>query len=461
MPLTLLLLLLLLLLCSSTGLPMQLPDFLWQSVNIIAAAEQPLLRLPLCAAVRLIKAVVRVCTHVDCANALGIKWSWAADTLQQLLNFAVAAGLVRALPLGTTAEAFLLYKDGSSMAGSSSSCRMRYVEAVIPDIITCATSLLCFAESKLHDKKENIPGCTAAEKEELQEICHHFTNQPVVAEVALQLLASRCMLVSYQLQAVQQQRLQQQQSQLLPQPGKRMRGDLLLLSNPQPRLIWLLPADAFLRADAAVMGVDSSSSSSSEVGMFSVDAMADMVLLLQLQLLALKAYGRSHNSSAAASLLTLSGPALQLLAELLLLAAVHWQQLYHSLTGWQQLLLNLPKAELTEARDGQLASAQMLLVYTLRLLQLQVEQLWNDGQWQPQMQLLQQGSGKVLLQGLTLFVHCSSLDSELRNIEENKSWTLSAIMSMLAELVSVECQHLQASYRQQRPRQHAVTISEV
>jgi hypothetical protein len=259
------------------------------------------------------------------------------------------------------------------------------------------------------------------------------------------------MLMHRQLQAVQQQ------SQLLPQLGKRMRGDLLLLSDPRPRLLPLLPADAFLAADAAVLRIavsSSSSSSSSEVSMFSVDEMRDMVLLLHLQLLAFKMYGRSDSSSGfvAASRLTLSGSALQLTAELLLLAAVHWQQLYHGLTGRQQLLLNLPEAELpapdvgslSEARNGKLASVQLLLVYTLKLLQLQVQQLWSNGQWQPQMQLLQQAGGVVLLQGLTLAVDCAGLDSELRQPDNHgPSLSLSAMLSVVAELVKGECRHLQ------------------
>jgi hypothetical protein len=338
-------------LCSFAGLPIRLPDFLWQSVNIIAAAEQPLLRLPLCAAVRLIRVLVLVFTHVDCETAYGIKWSWAADALQQLLNCAVAAGLMQALPLGTAAKASQLCQGGSSIVGgSNSSSRERYAAAMSKDIIMCATSLLSHAEVRLSIMGEDVSECTVTERELLQEICHDFTHQPVAAEVVLQLLASRSMLMHQQLQAVQQQR-QQQQLQLSPRLGKRMRGDLLLLSDPQPRLAPLLPAVAFLAAYAAVgrIGSSSSSSSSSENSLFSVEGMCEMVLLLHMQLLALKIHGRSDNKSVAASLLTLSGPALQLTAELLLLAAVHWQQLYHDLTGRQQQLLNLPDAEVPRA----------------------------------------------------------------------------------------------------------------
>jgi hypothetical protein len=83
-------------------------------------------------------------------------------------------------------------------------------------------------------------------------------------------------------------------------------------------------------------------------------------------------------------------------------------------------------------------------VYTATLLQLQVQQLWNDGQWQPQMQLLQQGGGKVLLQGLTLAVHCAGLDSELREAYQRAGLSLSAMLSMLVELASGEGQHYAA-----------------
>jgi hypothetical protein len=298
--------------------------------------------------------------------------------------------------------------------------------------------------------KEDISQSTATEQELLQEICHHFTHQPVVAEVALQLLASRCMLMHRQLQAVQQQ--QQQQWQLSPQLGKRMRGDLLLLSDPQPRVAPLLPADAFVRADAEVLQIGSSSSS--EASLFSLDGMCEMVLLLHMQLLAFKLHGRSDTKGVASSRLTLSGPALQLTAELLLSAAVHWQQLYHNLTGRQQLLLNLPAAEVPPAesrgivklRNNTLASAQTLLAYTAKLLQLQVQQLWNDGQWQPQMQLLQQGGGEVLLQGLTLAVHCAGLDSEMREACLRAGLSLSAMMSMLVECASGEGQHPHCRY---------------
>jgi hypothetical protein len=443
------------------GLPIQLPEFLWRRVTLTAAAKQLLLCLPLCAVARLIRAIVRVVTHVDCADAIGVKWSWAADVVQQLLNYAVAAGLMRALPSGTTAKALKLFNGDSSIvsaSSSSSSRRFQDADGLSRDIISSTTSLICFAESRLREKRDNIQHFTAAEKELLQEICHHFTHQPVVAELVLQLLAARCVPMHAMLQALQLQP-QQRQRQLRLQLGKRMRGDLLLLSDPRKRLAALLPADAFLAGDAAVLQLSSNGSCGEDaVSMCSVDEIGVMVFMLHVQLLHVKVYGSSNNSSGSveASRMTLSGPSLQLTAELLLLAAVHWQQLYQDLTGQQQQLLNKQEEDLTaaevralhEPRSDKLASVQTLLVYCVQLLQLQVQLLWRSGQWQPQMLLLQQWGGQVLLQGLTLAVHCSGLDSELRKPDEPGGVrTMSGVLSMLAELVTGESCIVQSLYK--------------
>jgi hypothetical protein len=60
------------------------------------------------------------------------------------------------------------------------------------------------------------------------------------------------------------------------------------------------------------------------------------------------------------------------------------------------------------------------------------------------MQLLQQGGGEVLLQGLTLAVECAGLDSELRQDDKRgPSFSLSKMLSVVAELVKGECQLVQ------------------
>jgi hypothetical protein len=222
-----------------------------------------------------------------------------------------------------------------------------------------------------------------------------------------------------------------------------MRRDLLLLSDPKQRLSELLPGDAFLASDAGLQ--DGSSSSSGEVSKLMVQEMSGMLCLQHLMLLHASVYGSSDDcSSADACRLALSRPALQLTAELLLLAAAHWQQLYHSLTGRQQWLLNKQKAQLARdekvglkvLRSGKLAAAQDLLVFSMQLLRKQVTLLWGSGQWQPQMQLLQQGSGEVLLQGLILAVHCCGLDVQLCQHEAFES--MSEMLSMLADYVTGE-----------------------
>ncbi|WIA20379.1 hypothetical protein OEZ85_004801 [Tetradesmus obliquus] len=62
----------------------------------------------------------------------------------------------------------------------------------------------------------------------------------------------------------------------------------------------------------------------------------------------------------------------------------------------------------------ELSAALDLVTWSYRLLRTQMRLLWRLGQWQPQMQLLQHGGGQMLLQGLSLAVHCGSLDVLLR-----------------------------------------------
>jgi hypothetical protein len=207
---------------------------------------------------------------------------------------------------------------------------------------------------------------------------------------------------------------------LLPQLGKGMRGDQLLLSNPQQRLVALLPEDLFITADAAYMVANGFIDK--EVCMFDAQQMCGMVHVLHLVLTAAAAdsSSRSISASARACLMLLSGPALQLTSELLLLAAVHWQQLYYSLTEQQRRLLAAQKAELLpdeavqvkQIREQQV-SARWLQGGTVHVLGKLMHQLWSKGQWQQVSQLLQDGGGQVLLQGLTLTVHGGSLDAQL------------------------------------------------
>jgi hypothetical protein len=73
-----------------------------------------------------------------------------------------------------------------------------------------------------------------------------FITHEAVAEITLQLLASSCVLIRTQQQ-------QQQQGLLSRQLGKRMRGDLLLLPDPQLQLSHLLPSRLFLSEDIDIV----------------------------------------------------------------------------------------------------------------------------------------------------------------------------------------------------------------
>jgi hypothetical protein len=244
-----------------------------------------------------------------------------------------------------------------------------------------------------------------------------FLASPAVTEVMLRLLASRCLLLHMLL--VQQQKQQQQGQVLIRQLGKRMRGDLLLLADPRDRLLPLLPSDQFLAADAAALAAADSSS----------DVPYSVILCLT-------ALGVGISNSAVSSRNNprLAAAVLQLSSQLLPIAAAHWQLIYHSLSQQQQQFLSNEAADLDRDRlaelqscEQQLRPAQQVFKRCLELLQAQLSTLWRNGQWQPQMQLLQQGGGEVLLQGLTLAhhhhhltlaVHCSSLHCRMQNLDD-------------------------------------------
>ncbi|WIA32490.1 hypothetical protein OEZ86_003308 [Tetradesmus obliquus] len=57
------------------GLPLQLPAFLLQSVNLLAAAGQPVVCSPLRTAMRVVEAFIRALTHEHCVAALGFNSS--------------------------------------------------------------------------------------------------------------------------------------------------------------------------------------------------------------------------------------------------------------------------------------------------------------------------------------------------------------------------------------------------
>jgi flagellar motor protein MotB len=163
--------------------------------------------------------------------------AWAADLLQQMLSCAVAAGLMRSLSGGggDQAAAAAAHATSASSSSSSGAALDSSAQAMCSSISITASTLFCPTAPLWGNK-----AATATEQYAV------FAAHPAVAEVALQLLATRCVVI-HKMQV--QHQGQQQQQQLLQQLGKRMRGDLLLLSDPQPRLAVLLPGAAMQTAE--------------------------------------------------------------------------------------------------------------------------------------------------------------------------------------------------------------------
>jgi hypothetical protein len=342
----------------------------------------------------------------------GINWSWAAELLQQLLNCAVAAGLLPALPGGSASAAAVAIRQrysssssssraggvtgSSSSDGGNSSC----LKVIARDIVNVASSLI---ES-------------AVMVSLVKGVCGTFTREPAVAEMTLHLLALRCCQIN------QQQEEQQDQvpmCQLSEQLGRCMRGDLLLLPDPaeQRLLQQLLPAEAVLDK---LISLEPGSDDDDDLEERCIELLSSVQSMATVLLLHMDSPNWQLRSP------VLSAAALQLSAELLLRAAAHWQRQYMLLPKAQRALFQSDVATLTseqvreveQARQQHLAHSEMPLVACCRMLHHQLHQLWATGQWQQQVQLLQQGVGQVLLQGLTLAAHCGSLDPKLDNMEE-------------------------------------------
>uniref|UniRef100_A0A383VGC9 Uncharacterized protein n=1 Tax=Tetradesmus obliquus TaxID=3088 RepID=A0A383VGC9_TETOB len=282
---------------------------------------------------------------------------------------------------------------GSSSSGSSSSSSYgsrsgglsdALAKQMCGDIMVASKDLITLA--LLMVKMDTFMGGSCRK-------CHSFLANPAVPAFALQLLATRCLLLHEQ--HMEHLRLPQQEWLRAWRLGRRMRRDLLLL--PSPQVEQLLPGDAFVAAANA-------SGSTADIKS-AVAETAHLVESLDVSV------SSSSNSSSSSSSPVLSAAALRLSVHLLLRAAALWQKHYHSLTEQQQALLKLGGAavngaareELKQARH-KMSSAENLLLRCNQLLHKQMRLLWRSGQWQPQMQLLPQLGGHVLLQGLSLAV---------------------------------------------------------
>jgi hypothetical protein len=202
-----------------------------------------------------------------------------------------------------------------------------------------------------------------------------------------------------------------------------MRGDLLLLPDPRQQLSQLLPSEIFLSETVDyVSQVDGT-------GLSVPDQQYQIMLMGALEMVTVlmrnvSAYFPNFCSSRVFPAV-LSAAALQLSGQVLLLAAVEWMRQYHSLSDEQQQLLQTPQlgsgGEAEVQARSKLMLADDLMCMSCQLLQQQLQQLWSRGHWQPSLQLLQQGGGEVLLLGLTLAVHCGSLDRQLWNSRDGLS----------------------------------------
>jgi hypothetical protein len=367
----------------------------------------------------LVRAVISINAHPRCVSALGISWQWGEHALQQLLRCAVTARLMLPLPGGcmpAAAAAFkavwseqILSSSSSSSSGSSTG------SASVADAARLICASVTASAGCLFEAAQRQDNAAKDGDEEMQE---SFAAQPVVAEVALQLLASRCLLLHKPLAQWQQQ----QRGMMSRQQGRHMKRDVLLLlpSDLQQQLAQLLPAEAMIDVIAAnpIAGrtLDDMPAGEQDV----LEGVSSFVSVLHLHVTSIA----ESESDGSISSPALSAAALQLSAVLLLLAAAEWQRRWCALTAQQQQLLKADTAALDEAAANevrelrqQLAPVCVLLTRSVHLLQQQTRVLWNDGQWQPPLQLLQQGGGEVLLQGLTLAVHRVSLDCAQRDFK--------------------------------------------
>jgi hypothetical protein len=204
-----------------------------------------------------------------------------------------------------------------------------------------------------------------------------------------------------------------------------MRGELLLLPDPQQRLAELMPADQ--------LAIESYNE------LWNGQAF-NLLKLLELHLAGLLHSNPTRDGTACDSIAfdssssrgtgsnswpAVSSAALQLSSQLLLQAAASWQQMYFQLSPKQQALLAADSAELSQAdrsiaelADQSLAQETRLLCMCACLLETNLEVLRYRRLRQLQLLLLQQqGCGQVLMQGMTLAAHCGRLHRGLQLLQ--------------------------------------------
>jgi hypothetical protein len=379
---------------AAVGLPEQLPTFLQQAVGAMRAAQLPLLGLAMGAAVRVASNTLQLLLHRNCTADEDVSWAWAASMLQQMVLYVQAAGLMDAQSASASASSCSGHTGSSS---SSSRVGGKSAHSCCTDVIAAGLGMVRRGSFLVHEKgkSQQLASCR-----QLGSLRREFTASPIAVKFLLHLLASRCLLLHQHLQQ------QQQHGTTMRRLGRHSAVHLLPLLDPRQKLAQLLPGDAFLAADAAKVGTGPYGSS---------NCPDDMLYLVSMVRLGLDMRGGWPHAASTAEL--------QLTVQLVALTAVHWQQIYHSLSQQQQQALlhgvevdqqdtnpAAASAGASQTPGQQLKAAQTVLHSCCFYLADVLRYLWLNEQWLPQLQLVQQQEGAVLLQALTLALHCPSLD---------------------------------------------------
>jgi hypothetical protein len=209
-----------------------------------------------------------------------------------------------------------------------------------------------------------------------------------------------------------------------------MRVDLLLLPDPLQQLAQLMPGQHLLEHSRWNMDRD----------MHSLAA-----LTFHLQGHSSSSSSSSSGGGGGSSWPALPSGTLQLAAYLLLLAAARWQPMHHYILQDQgrssAAVFGSDRASALRGLQERLTEHSTMLGNCVKLLHAAVAALRRTGQWEQQMQQLQQQQqqqqgGRVLLQGLTLALHCRNLDVQL---QQQEGLGVQALLTALSSPLSQQC----------------------
>jgi hypothetical protein len=374
----------------------------------------------------LLSSMFDVLTHPELEDARKLQLPWAGQLLQQLHECTVAISL-EGRAAARRAAATTSAATAAAAAGRSSSSAAAFDKD--SSISSCSSSA---ADGGSSGDVLNVTWQPRASRY-ISNISSHvflhvaraaldeeqsraFYAPPAITELALQLLAAKCVVMHEQ--HTQHQRQQQgahvRQSQQL---SKQLRGDRMLLPSPRQWLAELLPSDAFI--DAAAVCAATQGAPYCSGGIEDWQANTVYVLGRHLSMFCSSRDGSSRFVNISNSQV-LSAAATAVPTHALLQAAVHWQRRYYSLTAEQQQLLAAAEASLsadqltaeawTAARSArrQLQHAGSLLELCCELQVRQLRELRVSKQVGKLLLLVKQ-AGQQLLQGMTLALQCGRL----------------------------------------------------